>query len=142
MSYKHILVAVDLSLESRLVLEKAVALARSLDADLSLFHDDLIYGDEIVPQIFDPRYAVDSKKREIKEPPQQLQELIENAGYPIKSTYIGSGRFADEIEKAAIELQSDLVVCGHHHDFWHRISSSAKQLLKSSEIDMLVIPLK
>ncbi len=37
MSYKHILVAVDLSDDSKVLIKKAVSLAKPLDAKVSLF---------------------------------------------------------------------------------------------------------
>ncbi|MEZ9706553.1 universal stress protein, partial [Vibrio breoganii] len=41
MSYKHILVAVDLSEDSKLIVDKAVALAKPLEAKVSFIHIDI-----------------------------------------------------------------------------------------------------
>ena len=43
MSYQHILVAIDLSEDSKLLVDKAVALAKPLDADVSFIHIDVNY---------------------------------------------------------------------------------------------------
>lgn len=39
MAYKHILIAVDLSPESKVLVEKAVSMARPYNAKVSLIHD-------------------------------------------------------------------------------------------------------
>ena len=142
MSYKHILVTVDLSVESRLLLEKAVSLTRDLDAKLSLFYDGELCHEEYTYTAFDPRYAMPNKMYEDHTSEKHLKELLDSAQFPIQSTFVGSGHLIEEIERAIKELNVDLVVCGHHHSFWHQFSSSAKQLLKSTSVDLLVVPLK
>ncbi|KAE9862303.1 hypothetical protein GP671_23475, partial [Escherichia coli] len=36
----------------------------------------------------------------------------------------------------------DLVVCGHHQDFWSKLMSSARQLINTVHVDMLIVPLR
>lgn len=36
----------------------------------------------------------------------------------------------------------DLVLCGHHQDFWSKLMSSARQLINTVHIDMLIVPLR
>jgi universal stress protein A len=45
MCYKHILVAVDLTEESKVLVQKAVALAKPINADLSFIHIDVNYAE-------------------------------------------------------------------------------------------------
>lgn len=45
MSYQHLLVAVDLSEDSKLLVEKAVALAKPLNAEVSFIHIDVNYAE-------------------------------------------------------------------------------------------------
>ncbi len=45
MSYKHILVAVDLSDDSKVLIKKAVSLAKPLDAKVSFIHIDVNYAE-------------------------------------------------------------------------------------------------
>ena len=33
----------------------------------------------------------------------------------------------------------DLVVCGHHQDFWSKLMSSARQLINTVHVDMLIV---
>ncbi|MDW6004807.1 universal stress protein [Vibrio mangrovi] len=140
--YKHILVAVDLSAESWLLLEKAVSLARSFGSELSLFYDDYTYHDNDAHMIIDPSYAIENKVCGQADAQAHLKEILETTEYPIKSTLIGNGSFSEEIQKAIKELHIDLVICGHHHNLWHNISSSAQHMMKATSVDLLVVPLK
>ncbi|GAL25049.1 universal stress protein A [Vibrio variabilis] len=45
MSYKHIMVALDLSEESKMLIDKAVSLAKPLDAEVSFIHIDVNYAE-------------------------------------------------------------------------------------------------
>lgn len=45
MAYKHILVAVDLSPESEVLVSKAVSMAKPYNAKVSLIHVDVNYSD-------------------------------------------------------------------------------------------------
>ena len=44
MAYKHILIAVDLSPESKVLVDKAVSMARPYNAKVSLIHVDVNYS--------------------------------------------------------------------------------------------------
>ena len=88
MAYKHILIAVDLSPESQLLVDKAVSLARPYDAKISLIHVDVNYSD-LYTGLIDVNLG-DMQKR-ISEETHPLRELSTNAGYPISETLSGSG---------------------------------------------------
>ncbi len=47
MAYKHILIAVDLSPESKILVEKAVSMARPYNAKVSLIHVDVNYSESV-----------------------------------------------------------------------------------------------
>ncbi|WP_413285473.1 universal stress protein [Vibrio sp. MA40-2] len=139
MSYKHILVAVDLSKESSILIDKAVMLAKPLGADVSFIHIDVNYA-EIYTGLIDVNLA-ETQNHAMEESLKQLKQLADSAAMPIKHTLVGSGDLGYEL-KATIEKKDiDLVICGHHQDFWSAILSSTKQLLNSVPIDMLVVPL-
>ncbi|MEE6081290.1 universal stress protein, partial [Avibacterium paragallinarum] len=36
----------------------------------------------------------------------------------------------------------DLLVTGHHQDFWSKLMSSTRQVMNAINVDMLVIPLR
>ncbi|MGF1727440.1 universal stress protein [Photobacterium nomapromontoriensis] len=140
MAYKHILVAIDLSDDSHIILGKAADLAKALDAKLSLIHIDVNYA-ELYTGLIDINLA-DAQHKMADDAQQQLKALAAKANYPVSHTLVGSGDLSDEICHVIDDLDIELVVCGHHQDFWSKILSSAKQLINRSPIDMLMVPLK
>ncbi|ARU95701.1 MULTISPECIES: universal stress protein UspA [Tatumella] len=140
MSYKHILVAVDLSPESQLLVEKAVSLARPYNAKVSLIHVDVNYSD-LYTGLIDVNLG-DMQKRISEETQTALSELSTNAGYPMSQTLSGSGDLAQVLIDAINKYHVDLVICGHHQDFWSKLMSSARQLINTVHIDMLIVPMK
>lgn len=140
MSYKHILVAIDLTEESKVLIDKAVALAKPLDAEVSFIHIDVNYA-EMYTGLIDMNLT-ETQNHAMEESRKQLEEMAEHASYPIKHTLVGSGDLGYELKDAIAQREVDLVICGHHQDFWSTILSSTKQLLNSVSVDMLVIPLE
>jgi len=139
MAYKHILIAVDLSPESQLLVDKAVSLARPYEAKISLIHVDVNYSD-LYTGLIDVNLG-DMQKRISEETHTALKELSTNAGYPISETLSGSGDLGQVLVDAIRKYDVDLVVCGHHQDFWSKLMSSARQLINTVHIDMLIVPL-
>lgn len=92
MAYKHILIAVDLSPESKVLVEKAVSMARPYNAKVSLIHVDVNYSD-LYTGLIDVNLG-DMQKRISEETHHALTELSTNAGYPITETLSGSGDLA------------------------------------------------
>lgn len=89
MAYKHILIAVDLSPESKVLVEKAVSMAKPYNAKVSLIHVDVNYSD-LYTGLIDVNLG-DMQKRISEETHNALTELSQNAGYPIEQTLSGSG---------------------------------------------------
>ena len=125
MAYKHILVAVDLSPESNVLVQKAVSMAKPYNAKVSLIHVDVNYSD-LYTGLIDVNLG-DMQQRITDETRNALKDLSDNSGYEIQGTPSGRG---------------DLVVCGHHQDFWSKLMSSARQLINTVHVDMLIVPLK
>ncbi|WP_100754104.1 universal stress protein UspA [Vibrio salilacus] len=140
MSYQHILVAIDLSEDSKLLVEKAVALAKPLNAEVSFVHIDVNYA-ELYTGLIDINLA-ETQHQAIEASQKQLQVLAEHADFPIKHTLVGSGDLSNELCDTISEFNIDLVICGHHQDFWSKLLSSTRQLINCSPVDMLVVPLK
>ena len=103
MSYKHILVAVDLSKESSILIDKAVMLAKPLGADVSFIHIDVNYA-EIYTGLIDVNLA-ETQNHAMEESLKQLKQLADNAAMPIKHTLVGSGDLGYEL-KATIEKKT------------------------------------
>ena len=104
-----------------------------------------IFGDvnyaELYTGLIDINLA-ETQHQAIEASQKQLQNLAEHANYPIKHTLVGSGDLNNELCDTIKEFNIDLVVCGHHQDFWSKLLSSTRQLINCSPVDMLVVPLK
>ncbi|CDL79568.1 universal stress protein UspA [Xenorhabdus cabanillasii] len=140
MAYKHILVAVDLSPESRILVDKAVSLAKPYNAKVSLIHVDVNYSD-LYTGLIDVNLG-DMQERIADETRNSLKELSANSSYEIQETLSGSGDLGQVLVDAIKQYDMDLVVCGHHQDFWSKLMSSARQLINTVHVDMLIVPLR
>ena len=139
MAYKHILVAVDLSPESNVLVQKAVSMAKPYNAKVSLIHVDVNYSD-LYTGLIDVNLG-DMQQRITDETRNALKDLSDNSGYEIQETLSGSGDLGQVLVDAIKKYDMDLVVCGHQ-DFWSKLMSSARQLINTVHVDMLIVPLK
>lgn len=80
MAYKHILIAVDLSPESKVLVEKAVSMARPYNAKVSLIHVDVNYSD-LYTGLIDVNLG-DMQKRISEETHHALTELSTQCRLP------------------------------------------------------------
>ena len=138
MSYKHVLVAIDLNEGSDIVISRAVSLAKNLDAKLSFICVDISHPDK--GRKYD---GVEVKLKEEKhaELVARLEELAEVTDYPIKNTIVVGGDVEETLMETISKMDVDLLVCGHHHGFWNRWWSSARKLVNISIVDLLFIHL-
>lgn len=144
MSYKHILVAVDLSKSSEQVIQKAVSLAKGAGAKLSLIYVDGNYVSDIAnisssgltKLTFDKAAILEKEKKLLQE---ELQKLVEDIDYPIAKSLVVMGDFKDQLTTTINEIDVDLLICGHHHDFWSRLLSSVRKLVNSVTVDFLIV---
>ncbi|GMQ49193.1 universal stress protein [Vibrio sp. 10N] len=140
MKYKHILVALELSFESKVLIDRAVFLAKLLDADVSFIHIDGSHG-EIYHELVD--LVADPEQRPLTlESMDQLDEFAEYAQCTLKHFMVGTGDLGDKVKIAIAENDFDLLICGHHHDFWSKLVSASRQVINSSPVDVLVVPLE
>ena len=138
--YKHVLVAVDLSDESPILLEKAAKIAQRNEAKLSIIHVDVNFSD-LYTGLIDVNMS-SMQDRISSETQQALVELAEQAGYPVTEKLSGSGDLGQVLSDAIEQYDVDLLVTGHHQDFWSKLISSTRQVMNSITIDMLVVPLR
>ncbi|MGF1702171.1 universal stress protein [Photobacterium makurazakiensis] len=140
MKYKHILVALELSEESNVLIDRAVFLAKLLNADLSFIHIDGTHG-EIYPELVDIK--ADANNRPLNERSMtQLNGFLEQSDYPVKHFLVGTGDLSDKLSDTIPEYGVELLICGHHHDFWSKIISYSKHLIHKSTVDILVVPIQ
>lgn len=138
--YKHILVAVDLSDESEFLLKKAADIAKRHEAKLSIIHVDVNFSD-LYTGLIDVNMS-SMQDRISTETQKALLDLAENAGYPISEKLSGSGDLGQVLSDAIEQYDADLLVTGHHQDFWSKLMSSTRQVMNTIKIDMLVVPLR
>ncbi len=138
--YKHILVAVDLSDESLVLLRKGADVAKACKAKLSMIHVDVNFSDLYTGLIDINMTSVQDNV--IEETIQVLSELSEQIDYPVTERLSGTGDFCQVLQDAVDEYDVDLLISGHHQDFWSKLVSSTRQVMNTVSVDMLVVPLK
>ncbi|OOH91362.1 universal stress protein [Pasteurellaceae bacterium 15-036681] len=139
MMYKHILVAVDLSEESLILLRKGANIAAHNDAKLSLIHVDVNFSDLYTGLIDINMSSVQDSVSE--ETVKALDDLASKINYPVTERLNGSGDFSQVLEEAVEKYNVDLLITGHHQDFWSKFMSSTRQVMNNVSVDMLVVPL-
>lgn len=137
--YKHILVAVDLSEESLVLARKGAGLAAKCGAKLSLIHVDVNFSDLYTGLIDINMSSVQDSV--VEETNAALAELAAKLDYPVASCLNGTGDFSQVLEEAVEKNEVDLLVTGHHQDFWSKFMSSTRQVMNNITVDMLVVPL-
>lgn len=137
--YKHILVAVDLSEESLILLRKGAKLAAQNEAKLSVIHVDVNFSDLYTGLIDINMSSIQDSVSD--ETLTALEELASKVDYPVSERLNGSGDFSQVLEDAVDKYQIDLLVTGHHQDFWSKFMSSTRQVMNNVSVDMLVVPL-
>ena len=137
--YKHVLVAVDLSEESLVLLRKGANIAEKFGAKLSLIHVDVNFSDLYTGLIDINMSSVQDSV--IAETSKALNDLAGQLTYPVTEKLNGTGDFSQVLEEAVDKHDVDLLITGHHQDFWSKFMSSTRQLMNSVKVDMLVVPL-
>ena len=112
--YKHVLVAVDLSEESPVLLKKAVGVAKRHEAKLSIIHVDVNFSD-LYTGLIDVNMS-SMQDRISTETQKALLDLAESADYPISEKLSGSGDLGQVLSDAIEQYDVDLLVTGHHQD--------------------------
>jgi len=143
MSYHHILVAVDFDKDNQKVIKKAVDMARPLQAKLSLVHVNQVIGEVGFTGLMDMDLGGFAATRPSANDLQvQLNDLVVSIDYPIEKTFLVNGDISNGIKQPVKETDIDLIICGHHHNFWSRISPSLGSLVNTSPVDLLVVALE
>ena len=144
MIYTHILVAVDFDKGTKDVLNRAISLAKAIDAKVSLVHVDSEINDVgIFSELIDNELVgIGSIHPMSEESSKKLTELADNANYPIAHKFLINGELTFDLEEPVKEAGVDLIVCGHHHNFWSRMKPSAGGLINTSSVDLLIVSLE
>jgi nucleotide-binding universal stress UspA family protein len=137
--YKHILVAVELSEDSDSLIDKAVGYAKQFNAEVSLIYIDSAYG-EIYREFFDLK-TEQGNLNVSEKTSNYFRRFIQRSEVPIKYALAGTGNISNRLPEVINQYQVDLLICGHHHDFWSHIVSTSRQLINTSSVDILVHPI-
>jgi len=144
MTYHHILVAVDFEEGTLEVINKAVRLAKPLNAKVSLIHVNTQINDVgIFSGLIDTELVgIEITHPMSDESGKKLDELVEKIDYPISHKLLVNGDLSHDLEGPVKKMGVDLIVCGHHHNFWSRMSPSASGLMNTSLVDLLIVSLE
>jgi universal stress protein A len=137
--YRHILLGVDLSAESRQVVDRAVALRNASGAELSVIHVieplSFAYGGDI-PMDFS------GIQEEIhKQAKSHMASLCDPLNIPESHRRLVVGRPETEIHHIAEEIGADLIVVGSHgrHGLSLLMGSTANGVLHGARCDVLAV---
>jgi len=138
--YKNILVAVDLSQDSAIILDKARHLAKANDAQLSMVHviEPIAVGYAIEVSSID----VDGLHQEAAEQARKsLLEMGANIGIPENRLHTTLGQPAREIKELASEIKADLIIMGNHgrHGWELIFGSTSTGVAHGIECDLLAV---
>lgn len=137
--YKKILLAVDLSDNSRLVGERAKAIARCYDADITLLHVVEYVPVEPMGEALLPTVQIESElvdRAKIK-----LTELAATLALPQAPRLVETGSIKAEIVRAAQKLGADLIVLGsrERHGLAILLNFTEDTILHAAPCDVLAV---
>lgn len=137
--YNKILVAVDLSNDSRVVIDAARRLA-SDTAELSLVH----VVEPVAAAYSMDIYAVnisELQQEAINFAEQRLQKIGDGLGVDKTRVHTLLGAPAPEVRNLATEIEADVIVMGSHgHSGWKiLLGSTANKMLHGVSCDVLVV---
>lgn len=137
--YTHILVAVDLTEESRHVSKRACALRAACGAELSCAHVieplSLAYGGDIPMDLSTIQEQIQETARA------HLEEFAKTLSIPPENQHLVFGRPETEIHTLANQIEADLIVVGSHgrHGLALLLGSTANGVLHGAPCDVLAV---
>jgi len=140
-SYKHILIASDLSKNSVVLCKKASSLARALDAKLSIIHIvehlPLMYAGGEFALPLEPQL----EEELADEAKQNLHQQVAHHKIPQKNQFVLVGDKQDEMLQFVTKHEVDLVVVGNHppRGLDHLLGTTTTSLLHNLPCDVLAI---
>lgn len=138
-AYKKILLAVDLTEESKPVADRASELCRAFDAELHLVHVieplSMAYGGDVPMDLSSVQEQIQEQAKS------HLAEFAGQLGVPAHQQYLIFGRPESEIQRVADEEGMDLIVVGSHgrHGLALLLGSTANGVLHGAMCDVLAV---
>lgn len=140
MSYRQILLAVDLSEDSDAIGRRAAAIAAAFGANVTLLHVvEFIPMDPSGEALMPP--PVDLESELLASGRTRLAELAERLGLRDSRQEIVLGGIKTEIVRVATEIGADLIVLGSHqrHGLALMLGSTERSLLSATPCDVLAV---
>ncbi|HVN99298.1 MAG TPA: universal stress protein [Steroidobacteraceae bacterium] len=137
--YRQLLVAIDLSDQSRAIAAKSVELARQWNAQLRLLHVIEFVPVEPMSDALVPVVQID--ERVIARAREQIEALAAALGLPGDSCRVATGNVKAEILRQARELNADLIVlgCRERHGLSILVNLTEDTVLHGAPCDVLAM---
>ncbi len=138
-SYKRIMLAVDLTEESKAVADRATALVEASGAELHLVHVieplSLAYGGDVPMDLSSVQEQIQEQAKS------HLSEFASQLKVPAEQQHLIFGRPESEIQRVADEVGADLIVVGSHgrHGLALLLGSTANGVLHGAMCDVLAV---
>lgn len=137
--YKKIMLAVDLTEESKPVAERARALVKAYNAEMHVVHVieplSLAYGGDVPMDLSSVQEQIQEQAKS------HLAEFCAGLGVPLENQHMIFGRPESEIQRVADEQGADLIVVGSHgrHGLALLLGSTANGVLHGAMCDVLAV---
>lgn len=138
--YKHILIATDLSAENKVIIEKALAIAKAFEAKVSLLH--------VVEPLPGYGYAyvgiADIEAELQAEARKGMQALSTQYAIPAECCHVETGPMKIEIMNLIREEKIDCLILGSHgrHGVSELLGSTAHAAIHAASCDVITIRIK
>lgn len=141
-SYRHIIVGLDLTEDCPTVIQRASAIARVCDAKLTLAHViepiAFAYGGDM------PVDLSGVQEQQVQKATADLSSLAKATDYPIHQQHVLVGQPAAELHYLAEQEDADLIVIGSHgrKGFALLLGSTPNSVLHGASCDVLAVLVK
>lgn len=142
---KNILLTFDFNGKEKVLIDKALEMARAFDAKIWLLHiaapDPDFVGNHVGPQS-----VRDIRAKELWKEHKKIEEFtdaLKKKGAVAEGLLI-QGRTIETVMEESEKLKANMIIAGHEeHGFWHNaiIGSISRQIIKKSKIPVLIVPL-
>lgn len=141
-SYKHIIIGVDLSEDCPAVIKRAAGIANACKAKLTIAHVlepiAFAYGGDM------PVDLSGVQEQQVKKAEAELAQLAKTSSYPIQQQHVLVGQPAAELHYLAEQESADLIVVGSHgrKGFSLLLGSTPNSVLHGATCDVLAVLVK
>lgn len=141
-SYRHIIVGVDLSEDCPAVIHRAAGIARACNAKLTLAYVlepiTFAYGGDM------PVDLSGVQEQQVQKASNDLAQLAKTTEYPIQQHHVLVGQPAAELHYLAEQEDADLIVVGSHgrKGFALLLGSTPNSVLHGATCDVLAVLVK